>query len=69
MSYRSHEVKNNNNNKKHLKSMRLLLTSLHKNHPGRRTAMTTAPDFSHRDLALKVFVSMQMLGKKIRGVA
>lgn len=33
------------------------LTSLHKNHPGRRTAMTTAPDFSHRDLAFRVLVS------------
>ena len=32
-------------------------SSLHKNHPGRRTAMITAPDLSHRDLALKVFIS------------
>lgn len=46
-----------------------LPTSLHKNHPGRRTAMTTAPDFSHRDLALNVFGSVRIWGKQMTGLA
>lgn len=33
------------------------ITSLHKNHPGLRTAMMTAPDLSHRDLAVTICVS------------
>lgn len=35
----------------------LSFTSLHKNHPGRRTAMTTAPFISHRLFALMTLFS------------
>lgn len=50
-------------------NVRSELTSLHKSHPGRRTAMTTAPDFSHRVLALKVLVSAQISGERLTGAA
>lgn len=42
-----------------LKVMRsaLSVTSLHRNHPGRRTAMTTAPFVSHRLFALMTLPS------------
>ncbi len=42
-------------------------TSLHKNHPGLLTAMMTAPDLSHRDLAFRILISgVSKGGKRVK---